>query len=108
MNKLTVDRERVARWARVVDDHNPLHIDAEYAATTRFEVPIVHGSLLFALVCNAAQQAGLDGALTIRFRDPVPVGATVAVSADRTGVVLSYDDTMPVEVLHGRELDAWP
>jgi acyl dehydratase len=48
-----VSADDVARWAEVADDHNPLHLDAAFAANTRFGRPIVHGSLLFALVADA-------------------------------------------------------
>lgn len=36
---------QVEAFAEVSGDHNPLHLDAEYAATTQFKRPIVHGSL---------------------------------------------------------------
>ncbi len=35
----------VEDFARVTGDNNPLHIDAEYAATTPFKRPIIHGML---------------------------------------------------------------
>ncbi|MDZ4839731.1 MAG: MaoC family dehydratase [Bacteroidota bacterium] len=38
-------QEEVALFAQVTGDKNPIHLDAEYAATTMFKVPIVHGFL---------------------------------------------------------------
>lgn len=35
----------VIEFARVTGDDNPLHLDAEYAATTPFKKPIIHGML---------------------------------------------------------------
>lgn len=35
----------VVEFARVTGDNNPLHLDAEYAATTPFKRPIIHGML---------------------------------------------------------------
>ncbi len=35
----------VADFARVTGDNNPLHLDADYAATTSFKRPIIHGML---------------------------------------------------------------
>lgn len=35
----------VADFARVTGDHNPLHLDAEFAAQTPFKRPIIHGML---------------------------------------------------------------
>jgi acyl dehydratase len=38
-------QEDVVEFARVTGDDNPLHLDAEYAATTPFKRPIIHGML---------------------------------------------------------------
>lgn len=35
----------VQAFADLTGDHNPIHLDAEYAATTKFKVPIIHGHL---------------------------------------------------------------
>ena len=35
----------VEAFARVTGDTNPLHLDAEFAATTAFKRPIIHGML---------------------------------------------------------------
>ncbi|QHV96028.1 MaoC family dehydratase [Spirosoma endbachense] len=35
----------VADFARVTGDNNPLHLDADFAATTPFKRPIIHGML---------------------------------------------------------------
>lgn len=80
--KRTVTTADVAAWADVADDHNPLHLDAEFAAGTRFGGPIVHGSLLFSLVCDAVQASGTTDDLSVRFRAPVLVGAEVQVDVD--------------------------
>lgn len=39
----SLSQEQVKAFAEVTGDHNPLHIDAEYAAKTVFKKPIVHG-----------------------------------------------------------------
>lgn len=90
----------VAAWADVADDHNPLHLDPGFAAGTRFGVPIVHGSLLFSLVCDAVQSAGVTGELRVRFRAPVPVGAEVQVDVDpaQQRARLRCGDVDPVEI----------
>ena len=38
-------QDQVVRFAELTGDDNPLHLDAEYAATTNFKRPIIHGML---------------------------------------------------------------
>ncbi len=38
-------QDDVAAFAQVTGDNNPLHLDADYAATTPFRQPIMHGFL---------------------------------------------------------------
>ena len=38
-------QDDVNRFAEVTGDENPVHTDAEYAATTMFKKPIMHGML---------------------------------------------------------------
>ena len=38
-------QDEVQRFAELTGDNNPLHLDAEYAATTNFKRPIIHGML---------------------------------------------------------------
>lgn len=35
----------VEDFAKITGDDNPLHLDADYAATTQFKKPIIHGML---------------------------------------------------------------
>ena len=39
----SLSQEQVKAFADVTGDHNPLHLDSEYAAKTVFKKPIVHG-----------------------------------------------------------------
>ena len=78
----TVRQQDVARFAEVTGDRNPLHLDAEYAATTRFGEPIAHG-ILAAGYISAVIGTRLPGLGTIylsqelRFKGPVRIGDTV-------------------------------
>lgn len=38
-------QDEVNRFAEVTGDKNPVHLDADYAATTMFKRPIMHGML---------------------------------------------------------------
>ncbi len=38
-------QEQVIRFAEVSGDHNPVHLDADYASKTAFKKPIIHGIL---------------------------------------------------------------
>jgi acyl dehydratase len=98
-----ITAELVAQWADVVDDHNPLHLDADFAATTTFEVPITHGSLLFSLACDVLlardPQWASTGGLTVRFAAPVPVGAQVELAPDADGgLAVRCADARPATV----------
>jgi acyl dehydratase len=82
----------VRQFAEVSGDKNPLHLDDDYAAQTRFKRRLVHGMLTAGLV-SAVLGTELPGEgsiylrQTINFRAPVFIGeeitATVSVSAIR-------------------------
>lgn len=84
--------EDVARFAELTGDHNPVHLDAEYAARSPFGQRIVHGMLTAGLL-SALLGEELPGpgcvylGQTLRFEAPVypgePVTASVEVIAVR-------------------------
>ena len=45
-------QERVNQYAVASGDHNPIHIDPEYALTTPFKATIVHGMLVFGVLAE--------------------------------------------------------
>lgn len=82
----SVDREITAEdvraFADITGDDNPLHVDAEYAATTRFEKPIVHGVFLAGIISKVLGRdfpghGSVAVSITCKFLRPVPVGSTV-------------------------------
>jgi 3-hydroxybutyryl-CoA dehydratase len=78
-------QEQIARYAGASGDHNPLHLDPAFAATTQFGGTIAHGMLVLAFVSEmltaAFGQAWLDsGRLKIRFRAPARPGDTLTAS----------------------------
>ncbi len=44
-HEFSFSQEEVNQFAQVTGDKNPVHTDAEYAATTMFKRPIMHGML---------------------------------------------------------------
>ena len=46
----TIEQSDVDAFARVTGDHNPVHVDEEFAKTTRFGKRIAHGMLTASLI----------------------------------------------------------
>jgi len=74
----------VQLFADLTGDDNPIHIDAEFAETTRFGKPIVHGVFLLGIISKAL---GRDfpgpGCVAVnisaKFLRPVAVGSEITV-----------------------------
>jgi acyl dehydratase len=52
----TVTEADIVAFAGVSGDFNPIHVDAEHAATTRFGERIAHGALVLAIATGLRQQ----------------------------------------------------
>ena len=80
-----VTEQDVQTFAQVTGDTNPVHLDADYAATTNFEKPIAHGMLTAGFI-SAAIGTKLPGPgciyleQSLKFRAPVFIGATVTTT----------------------------
>ena len=48
-HKFSYSQQQIEEFARVTGDNNPIHTNAEFAASTMFKVPIMHGMLGAAL-----------------------------------------------------------
>jgi len=83
----TVTERDIALFAEVTGDHNPVHFDEAYAATTRFGGRIAHGMLTAGLVSGVLGMK-LPGpgvvyiAQTLRFLRPVRIGETVTARVE--------------------------
>ena len=53
ITKRVVDQQ-VQAWAGISGDYNRLHVDRDYAATTRYGKPILHGHLIIAWIMEWA------------------------------------------------------
>lgn len=88
------DATTVAAWSKLTLDHNPLHVDEEYAATTSFGRTIVQGHLLAALAVDQAVRQGPGvRRVSVRFISPTPVGSTVRLRATGDGQLEVVTDT---------------
>jgi 3-hydroxybutyryl-CoA dehydratase len=83
----TVSERDVIDFARVSGDHNPLHMDEEYAKTTLFGGRIAHGALTASYI-SAVLGNDLPGPgavfmeLNLKFVRPVRIGDTVTSTAE--------------------------
>ena len=80
----TVTQDRVTAYAHASGDHNPIHLDAEFASTTRFGHRIAHGMLSLAFVwemmsINYPIAWHDGGTVKTRFTSPVVPGEEVEV-----------------------------
>ena len=85
----SISEKDIQLFAAVSGDVNPVHLDAEFAAGTRFKERIAHGMLTGAIV-SAALALELPGpgtiylGQTLRFRLPVKIGDEVTVKLEVT------------------------
>ena len=71
-----ITQDRVDAYAEASGDHNPIHLNEEYASTTQFGTRIAHGMLSLALVTEMLTSAFPNswhhgGKLKVRFSAPV-------------------------------------
>lgn len=85
----TVTEEHVEQFAALTGDTNPVHLDAEYAATTRFGQRIAHGLIVASMFGTIfGTKLPGEGAVylgqTLRFKRPVFLGDTVTARVELT------------------------
>ena len=97
---LTISDDTVRAFAEVTGDTNPVHLDDEYAAGTRFGRRIAHG-MIAAGVVSATLANDLPGPgtvylnQTLKFRLPVYPGDTITATVE----VLSVRPDKPIVTL---------
>jgi 3-hydroxybutyryl-CoA dehydratase len=70
-----LSQDLLNRYAEASADHNPIHIDEEFARTTPFGGTIAHGMLVLAVISQMMTAAFGErwfssGTLDVRFRSP--------------------------------------
>src|SRR6266853_499323 len=81
----TITEDDIRLFAMVSGDHNPIHLDAEYAERSLFGKRIAHGFLVGSLI-SAVLGNDLPGpgsiylGQTLKFLAPIHIGDTVTVT----------------------------
>jgi 3-hydroxybutyryl-CoA dehydratase len=86
-----VTDEIIRKFADVSGDYNPIHLDAEFAKTTRFGRRIAHGMLSGAFISAVLGYEFKERKIvylsqTMRFTAPVFIGDTVTASGTVTAI----------------------
>ena len=81
----SVTQERIRAYAEASGDFNPIHLDQEFAAASRFGGIIAHGMMVAAAISEMMSMAfeetwAENGRLKLRFRAPVRMGDNVIAS----------------------------
>jgi 3-hydroxybutyryl-CoA dehydratase len=82
----TLTQAMLNRYADASGDHNPIHIDEAFAATTPMGGTIAHGMLVLSFISEMmagafGQRWLASGMLDVRFRAPARPGDTVTARA---------------------------
>ena len=100
-----VTQEMICHYADAAADHNPLHIDPEFAKTTLFGGTIAHGMLSVAFIQELMVRIfGKDwmenGYIEVNFMAPVRPGEAVTVEAKvmRVTPVKGEEDKLQVRM----------
>lgn len=88
----TITEADILLFAAVSGDNYPLHVDAEYAKTTRFGRRAAHGMLTASLLSTVVglilrTPGGIYVEQSLRFRRPVFIGDTLTATAEVTELV---------------------
>lgn len=83
----TITEADLEQFASVSGDRYPLHVDEEYARTTRFGARVAHGLLTASLLSTTnglllQRPGGISLAQTLRFLGPVYVGDAITATTE--------------------------
>ena len=85
-----ITEEDIQLFAKVTGDHNPLHLDTEFASRTRFKGRIAHGMISAGLISAVLGTVmpgpgGIYLSQTLKFIRPVRIGDTLTAEVQVTG-----------------------
>lgn len=86
---LKVNPEAIAKYAKITNDYNPIHMDPEFAKKTPFGDVIAHGTMSLSLIWQAAtrtfgKEAVSRAKMNVRFSKPVRNGDTVTAGGTQS------------------------
>jgi 3-hydroxybutyryl-CoA dehydratase len=74
------------RFARISGDDNPIHVDAAFAARTRFGKTLAHGMMLYSLVVHVIRSELVPGSVVLEqdlvFPGPVFAGDELTIDVE--------------------------
>ena len=87
-----ISQDQIERYAEASGDFNPIHVDHEFAAGSRFRRTIAHGMMVSAAISEMMTLAFAEdwlrsGRLKLRFRAPVYPGERVRTVGRIKGAV---------------------
>lgn len=103
----TVEQAQINEYAEASGDHNPIHVDPEFAVSVGLPGAIAHGLLEMGILAEALTRwaGGADSlvSLQVRFSKPLVAGDTITC----TGTVTDVDEaeglaTLEVEATSDR------
>jgi acyl dehydratase len=106
----TITESDIVSFAAITGDWHPQHVDAEWAADSRFGERIAHGMLVLSysvglIGFDPDRVVALRGIDSLTFKRPVAIGETIRAEAD-VDSVQPIDDHHELVVLRWRVLGA--
>ena len=81
-----VTQDDFDRFARLSGDDNPIHVDAVFAAGTRFGRTLAHGMMLYSIVVHLIRTELLPGSVELEqdlvFPGPIYAGDELVIDAE--------------------------
>ena len=100
----TFTQDDFNRFAALSGDDNPIHVDPEFSARTKFGKTVAHGMLLYGSICSAVSEC-FPGAVqleqSLRFPSPTYVGEAITIQLNVIAVN-EIDGTARLEVTIAR------
>ena len=99
--QIVVMQANINKYADASGDHNPIHIDQEFASKTPAKGTIAHGMLVLAYISQVLTSAfGVSwvsaGKIDVRFKTPARPGDTLSIS----GKIIRIENSDGRKIVH--------